>query len=201
MEILLNGSPLPVEGLDEDSRMSELLKIVEESLKGSGATVVDIVADGESYSPDDNIWLDDAKIVGFEKIELISATAQEMVRLAIQDGEEGLAHLEEMAGEVAADLRVGRVKDAMDRYLQFIDGIEWFSTMLKNADRAYAKEMSESSLESDRQNLISRLGEQTMAVQGAQEDEDWVGLADILEYEFPEILQDGKKFFERLLEI
>jgi len=123
-----------------------------------------------------------------------------MVRLAIQDGGEGLQHLEQLALETASDLRVGRIKDAMENYLQFIDGIEWFSTMLNNADRAFAAAMAESSIEPERQNLLERLTTQTEAVQSAQESEDWVGLADILEYEFPELLQDGKKLFERFLE-
>ncbi len=200
LEILLNGNSLPVEGLDKDSRLSELVSTVEESLKGSGSTIVDILADGQSISPDDSSRLDEARILDFEKIELVSATAQQMVELAVQDGGEGLEHLEEMAVEIAGELRVGRIKDAMDQYLGLIDGIEWFSTMLKNADRAFASVMAESSLESDRQNLISRLAEQTQAIQSAQEGEDWVGLADILEYEFPELFQDGRKLFERLLE-
>lgn len=200
MEILLNGKPLPVEGLDDDSRLSELVKTVEESLKGSGSTVVDILADGESLSPDDLEKLEETRVVAFTKIELICATAQEMVRLAIQDGGEGLQHLEQLALETASDLRVGRIKDAMENYLQFIDGIEWFSTMLNNADRAFAAAMAESSIEPERQNLLERLTTQTEAVQSAQESEDWVGLADILEYEFPELLQDGKKLFERFLE-
>lgn len=199
LEILLNGNSLPVEGLDEESRLSELVKTVEESLKGSGSTIVDILADGQSISPDDAEKLEEAKILGYEKIELVSATAQEMVRLAVQDGSEGLAHLEELALEVAGELRVGRIKDAMDQYLQFIDGVEWFTTMLRNADRAFASEMAETSMESERQALIDRLSEQTQAIQGAQESEDWVGLADILEYEFPELFQDGKQLFERLL--
>jgi len=201
LEILLNGKPLPIEGLDEDSRMSELVKTVEKSLLGSAMTIVDIVADGESYSPDESEKLDDMKLAQFDKIELVCATAQEMVRIAIQDGAEGLEHIEELSAEVANDLRVGRVKDAMDRYLHLIDGIEWLTTMLKNADRAYAAAMAESSLEFDRQSLIQRLAEQTEAVTNAQENQDWVGLADILEYEFPELFQDGKRLFERLLDI
>jgi hypothetical protein len=48
--------------------------------------------------------------------------------------------------------------------------------------------------------LISQLDEQTQAIQDAQETEDWVGLADILEYEFPEIFQSGQNLFERLLQ-
>lgn len=199
MEILLNGKPLELEGLDSDSRMSELITIVEESLKGSGATIVDIVADGCDLCPDDTEKLEELKILEFAKIELVCATAQEMIKLAVEDGSDILEHLLELTTDVSADLRVGKIKDAMEKYIQFLDGIEWFSTMLKNADKAFASAMAESSLESDRQGIITRLAEQTSGVQAAQEAEDWVGLADVLEYEFPEILEDGKHFFERIL--
>jgi hypothetical protein len=200
LEILVNGKPINIEGLESDTRLSELLITVEESLKGSGATVVDILVDGDLVSPEDIEKLEEVKIVDHQKIELLCATAGEMVRIAIEDGPDGLEHLEELALNVSADLRVGKIKDAMDNYLQFIDGIEWFTTMLKNADRAFAAAMAESSLESERQNLIARLSEQTQAIQSAQEGEDWVGLADILEYEFPELFQDGSRLFKKILE-
>jgi hypothetical protein len=158
------------------------------------------MVDGEQYSPDDSEKIEELKIIEFEKIEILCATAKEMVELAISDGQEGLEHLEELALEVSADLRVGKVKDAMDKYLNFIDGIEWFSTMLKNADRAFAAAMAESSAEAERQNLIARLNEQTGAIQGAQEGEDWVGLADILEYEFSELFEDGRSLFSKILD-
>jgi hypothetical protein len=72
--------------------------------------------------------------------------------------------------------------------------------MLKNADRAFAAAMAESSAEAERQNLIARLNEQTGAIQGAQEGEDWVGLADILEYEFSELFEDGRSLFSKILD-
>jgi len=37
------------------------------------------------------------------------------------------------------------------------------------------------------------------AVKSAQESEDWVGVADILEYEFPEIFSDARKLIETIL--
>ena len=89
----------------------------------------------------------------------------------------------------------------MDSYLEFVDGIEWLVTMLKSADLAFASNMAESSLESDRQALVQRLGEQMNQVQIAQEAQDWVGLADILEYEFPEILQDSRGFIKSILAV
>ncbi len=199
MEILLNGKTLEIEGIDSEVTVLELLESVEDSLNGTGATVVEIVLDEQIVSPDETEKIEDLKVASFSRIEFLAATAQDMVRAGFEDGEEGLQHLEELALEVAADLRIGKVKEAMESYLQFVDGIEWFVTMLKNADRAFASSMAESSLESERQACMTRLKEQMSSVQGSQEGEDWVGMADILEYEFPEILQDGKAFVKKVL--
>lgn len=199
MEILLNGKDLEIEGLDSEVTVLQLLESVEESLKGTGATVVEIALDEQICSPDEAEKLEELKVLAFSKIEFLAATAHDMVIAAFEDGEDGLQHLEELAAEVSADLRIGKIKEAMDVYLQFVDGIEWFVTMMKNADRAFASAMSENSLESERQGCIDRLAGQMSAVQLAQEGEDWVGMADILEYEFPEILQDGKSFIKKVL--
>jgi len=200
LEILLNGKDLEIEGLDSEVTVLQLLESVEESLNGTGATVVEIALDERIYSPDETDKIEELKVCSFSKVEFLAATAHDMVVAAFEDGEDGLQHLEELAAEVSADLRIGKIKEAMDSYLEFVDGIEWFVTMLKNADRAFASAMSESSLESERQNCLSRLAGQMSSVQGAQEGEDWVGMADILEYEFPEILQDGKAFIKKVLE-
>ncbi|NLF96931.1 MAG: hypothetical protein GX569_09355 [Candidatus Riflebacteria bacterium] len=199
MEILLNDNRLDIEGIGPEVTVLELLTTVEESLKGTQATVIEIILDEESYSADDVSEISTLKVMDYQKIELFTATAQDMVRAAFADGEAGLQHLEELAVEVASELRIGKVKEGMDSYLEFVDGIEWLVTMLKNADLAFASNMAESSLESDRQSLVQRLGEQMSQVQIAQEAQDWVGLADILEYEFPEILQDSKGFIKSIL--
>ena len=199
MEILLNDNRLDIEGISPEVTVLELLTTVEESLKGTQATVIEIILDEKSYSADDVSEISALKVMDYQKIELFTATAQEMVRAAFADGDAGLQHLEELAVEVASELRIGKVKEGMDSYLEFVDGIEWLVTMLKSADLAFASNMAESSLENDRQGLVQRLGEQMNQVQIAQEAQDWVGLADILEYEFPEILQDSRGFIKSIL--
>lgn len=199
MEILLNDNRLDIEGIGPEVTVLELLTTVEDSLKGTQATVIEIILDEKSYSADDVSEISTLKVMDYQKIELFTATAQEMVRAAFADGDAGLKHLEELAVEVASELRIGKVKEGMAGYLEFVDGIEWLVTMLKSADLAFASNMAESSLESDRQGLVQRLGEQMSQAQMAQEAQDWVGLADILEYEFPEILQDSKSFITSVL--
>lgn len=200
MKITLNETPVDIDGLTAETCLAELLDSIEDSLKGTGATVVEIVAGEKVYSPDQLDELQAIKVLEFEQIEFRAATAQEMVRLAIEDGGEGVQHLEDMALEISADLRIGQVKEAMDSYIEMVDGIEWFVTMVKNADRAFASAMAETSLESERQALIQRIAEQMNSIHQMQEGEDWVGMADVLEYEFPEIFSDGRDLFHKLLE-
>ena len=199
MNILLNGQTLAIEGLEPEVTVLQLLDTVEESLKGTGATVVEIILDGQSFSPDENEKIEELKVLSLKKIEFVAATIQEMVAGAFEDGEEGLRHLEEIALGVSADLRLGRVKEAMDSYLEFVDGIEWFIAILKNAEQAFAGNMTESSVEADRQAVMARLSEQVNSLQTAQEAEDWVGMADALEYEFPDVLREGKVLVKKIL--
>lgn len=199
MEILLNGNALDVEGINDGASVLELVQTVEEALKGSGRTVVDIILDGTWYSPDNPVTLGDLKITAYEKIELGAATAKEMVLEGFKDADEGVSYLENIAAEISSDLRLGRVKDAMGEYVKFVDGIEWVVAMFKNADRAFASNMAESSLEIEREAIMKRLTEQMAAIEIAQVQENWVEVADILEYEFSEIFTDVKGFVEKLL--
>lgn len=200
MEILLNGNPLEIEGIDDEATVLQLLKTIEDSLQGTGATIVELLLDEQAFSPDEAAKLEGLKVVGFDRVELIAATAEEMVQAAFEDGEDGIIHLEEIASEISSELRIGKIKVAMDNYIEFVDGIEWLVTMLEHADRAFAAKMAESSLEADRQALMDRMSEQMKNVKAAQEAEDWVGVADILEYEFPEIFADTKSLIKNILE-
>lgn len=199
MEILLNGNSLEVEGIDAEVTVLQLVKTVEESLKGSGSSIVELLLDGTSYCPDETEKIGELKVVDFAKVELIAASAVEMIQAAFEDGDAGITHLEEVAQQASSELRIGKIKSAMDHYIEFVDGVEWLVVMLNNADRAFAANMAESSVESERQSLLARISEQMAAVKSAQESEDWVGVADILEYEFPEIFSDARKIIETIL--
>jgi len=200
LEILLNGTPLEIEGIDSEVTILQLIEVVEESLKGTGSTVIEIILDGEAYSPDESDKLSELLLASFAKVEITAATATDMVRAAFEDGEAGVDHLEELAHAVASELRIGKIKPAMDSYVEFVDGVEWLVTMLNNAHRAFAAGMAESSVEADRQQLLVRMSEQMAGVQSAQESEDWVGVADILEYEFPEIFVEARRLIAKILE-
>lgn len=199
MEILLNGETLDIDGIDDTTTVLELIVEVEKALKGTERVVVDVILDGTWYAPDDKGFLGSNRLVSFGKIELGAASAREMVIEGFRDAMEGLLYAESLVESISSDLRLGLVKDGMAEYVRFMDAVEWIVAILKNADKAFASNMAESSLDLERETLLRRLTEQVMAIEVAQTQENWVDVADILEYEFNEIFADVKEFVKRIL--
>lgn len=199
MLVTLNANPLDISGIDENVKVLELVNLVEDSLKGSGRTLMRLFLDGKEYAIEDTEILEGLKLSAYEKAELVAENEAEVIKEAFEDGVEILLHLEEVAENVSSELRLGNIKEAMECQLELINGLEWFVTVIKNAHKAYAAKMAETDSENQRQELIAKVNEQISLAQSAQESEDWVGVADIVEYEFCEIFKQGRIFIAKLM--
>lgn len=198
MEIFLNDKPLSIDGIEENTTLLQLTDIIEDSLKGTGVTIFEVYADKKEYSPDNTDELDKIRLIEHQCIEIFTASAADMVKMGFKDADKTLEFLQSLSSEIASDLRIGSTKNAMAKYVDFLDGIEWLLTMLKNAYRAFAANMSESSVVLDKESLVKRLTEQTEQIRSGQEEQDWVGLADALEYEFPDIFSESKELIHKI---
>ena len=102
--------------------------------------------------------------------------------------------------EQAADLfRAGNEQEANKYYLQILDGIEWFSqvvSVIMSPDEGETElpDTDDESLEV-RQKKLTDLMSQMLE---ANENQDWVLLADILEYEMVPFYKDWEKILSKL---
>ena len=94
--ITINSNPLDISGIDEKVNVLELVNLVEESLKGSGATVMRVVLDGKEYSAEDTEKLENMKLIDYETADVISETAADVIQDAFCDSPEILFHLEDV---------------------------------------------------------------------------------------------------------
>lgn len=198
MLITLNGSPLDIDGIEENVKVFELVQLVENELKGSNATVMRIFLDGQEFTAD-NPKLAELQLMAYEKAELVASSAADVVREAFADSTEILLHLEDVAGKVASELRLGKVNSAMQKYVELVDGLAWFVTVINDTEKAYAGKMAESSYEAERQELVAKSKEQFKEALKAQENKDWVGVADIVEYEYCEIFRNARALIAKLM--
>ena len=102
--------------------------------------------------------------------------------------------------EQAADLfRTGNEQEANKYYLQILDGIDWFSqvvSVIMSPDEGETElpDTDDESLEV-RQKKLTDLMSQMLE---ANENQDWVLLADILEYEMVPFYKDWEKILSKL---
>lgn len=198
MNILLNGEPITIDGITPDVTLADLVELISTELKDSGAAVMEVVADDTRLSADQTDVLSSHKLVEYQTVEILTATARDLLEMALEEGPDVFDFIDERALSVASDLRIGKIKEAMERQLETLDGLEWLSSILKNLAVGFAPEMSERSIESSRAQLMEQLAVQMTALQKAHENNDWVGLADILEYEIPPITARARELFDEL---
>lgn len=198
MNILLNGQPIDVDGITPEVTLAHLVDAMREELSGQGLTLIEVVADESRCNPDDLGQLGGKRAQDCGTIEIIAATAKQLLTMGVNDSAVVLPHLEESALGIAGNLRIGKVKEAMDAFLELVDGLEWLATMLINLEKGYAASMQESGLELRRKQLLTRINEHLTTLRASQENQDWVGLADILEYEFPDLFKESLDLFQTL---
>ncbi len=198
MEIFLNGDSLEIDGMSPATTLSEIIEVVQESLKETGVSIMEIVADGKSFSPDDPEQLSRTTIQDFQKIEITALTPAEIVIQAVSDREANFGHIEGLASSIAENLRIGKTREAMESLVEIMDCLDWLTTMLGNLEKGFIKNLQENELELRRSDISRRLLDQIKNLRETQENRDWVGAADILEYEFPEIFSDCRKLFDEV---
>ena len=90
----------------------------------------------------------------------------------------------------AADLfRMGNEQEANKFYLQIIDGIDWFSQVVLTIINAQQHVLDGQSLE-ERQKKLNELMGQMLE---ANKNQDWVLMADLLEYEMVPFYEEWQK--------
>ena len=188
--------------------------VAQEESDFEGETVSAILDAMVQQTPDSyirRIWLDDQEFPSddrealqkkpsdIDSLEVELANLKDLVATNLANALDYLKKL--IPGfEQAADLfRAGNEQEANKYYLQILDGIEWFSqvvSVIMSPDEGETKlpDTDDESLEV-RQKKLTDLMSQMLE---ANQNQDWVLLADILEYEMVTFYKDWEKILSKL---
>jgi len=175
MKISINGAEK-----EESSFQGETLKeVLDEIVKSHKDTYIRRVwLEGQevSSSAQDTLM---TSIASIELLELELANLKDLVATNLGNAKEYLEKL--IPGfQKAADLfRLGNEQEAHKFYLQILDGIDWFSQVVQTIVVSREKDLEGEKLK-DRQEKLTGLMTQMLE---ANQNKDWVLLADLLEYE------------------
>ena len=175
MKISINGAET-----EESSFQGETLReVLDEIVKSHQGTYIRRVwLDGQevSTSASDTLM---SPVSSIELLELELADLKDLMANNLGNAKEYLEKL--IPGfQKAADLfRMGNEQEAHKFYLQILDGIDWISQVVQTVVNSRNKELEGQDLK-DRQGRVTGLMTQMLE---ANQNQDWVLLADLLEYE------------------
>ena len=195
MRISINGAET-----EESSFQGETLKeVLDEIVKShSGTYIRRVWLDGQEVSSSAPDTLMSA-VSSVELLELELADLKDLMANNLSNAKEYLEKL--IPGfQKAADLfRMGNEQEAHKFYLQILDGIDWFSQVVSvimqpEDGEAELPDADGESLQV-RQKKLTDLMSQMLE---ANQNKDWVLLADILEYEMVPFYKDWENILSKL---
>ena len=195
MKVSING----VEQQESEFQGDTLGEILDSMVKQTpGSYIRRIWLDEKEAPPDDPETLQ-KNPSEIQSLEVELAELKDLVANNITNAQEYLKKL--IPGfEKAADLfRTGNEQEANKYYLQILDGIDWFSQVVNIVLKPDQSEVALPGTENEsfeaRQEKFTGLMSQMLE---ANKNQDWVLLADVLEYEMVPFYKDWEKILSKL---
>jgi hypothetical protein len=190
MKIFINGAEtqdVPFQG----GTLEEVLHAILNSRKDSYIRRVWLDGKEASSNTQDTLKTSTASV---ESLELELALLQDLVANNLTNAKEYLEKL--VPGfQKAADLfRMGNEQAANQYYLQILEGIDWFSQVLLTIVNAQADIFKEQTLE-EREKKLTEFMAQMLE---ANQNQDWVLMADLLEYEMAPFYKDWQEVLSQI---
>ena len=175
MKISINGVETQ-EATFQGETLAEVLHAILNSRRDSYIRRVWMDGQEASSNTQDTLKTSTASV---ELLELELALLQDLVVNNLTNAREYLEKL--IPGfQKAADLfRMGNEQEANQYYLQILDGVDWFSQVILTIVNAQENIFEAQSLEERQKKLTDLMGQMLEA----NKNQDWVLLADLLEYE------------------
>ena len=190
MKISINGAETQDPSFQGET-MEEVMNAIVKSRQNS--YIRRVWLDGQEVSSDSqDILKTSPTSVGLLELEL--AKLQDLLANNLTNAKDYLVRL--IPGfQKAADLfRMGNEQEANQYYLQVLDGIEWFSQVVIIIVSTLENKSEEKSLE-ERQKKLTDLMSQMLE---ANQNQDWVLMADLMEYEMIPFYKDWEAVLSRI---
>lgn len=190
MKISINGAETQ-EASFQGGTLGEVLHAILNSRKDSYIRRIWLDGQEASSNTQDTLKTSTASV---ESLELELALLQDLVANNLTNAKEYLEKL--VPGfQKAADLfRMGNEQEANQYYLQILEGIDWFSQVLLTIVNAQVDIFKEQTLE-ERQKKLTEFMAQMLE---ANQNQDWVLMADLLEYEMAPFYKDWQEVLSQI---
>jgi len=191
MKIFINGQAIEPEKVHGEN-LEEILRDIQDN-HVSGSIVGDILVNGKSYQEDVPHAALEISHEEIQTLELTTRSVEEIAWHFIENGQNIVDSLINALPKIVELFRLGDETEANEHYLHFLESMQLLMNMI-----GYSKQALEINFHHEYGNQgsieqkMERFSEVMSELLRIQEQNDWIYLADILEYELSRELNDLK---------
>jgi hypothetical protein len=192
--IIVDGQRRPLE-VTSFENLEQILDKIMEGQDMHNRVVTDVLVNNENFSEIYPHQAEDIDASEIDRVEIISVAAKEMAQDIARELYKVVTLMAKAGQQVAMFFRQANDGDALELYTDLLEVNRDFLTMigvLKNEFAVGSSSEFEKSLES-----LSALFTEMIEI---QENEDWILLADLLEYEYLPLVEKTKAIVAQLRE-
>jgi hypothetical protein len=195
VKLLINGKEKIVSCSGDN--LGDLLVHIEKNDVAQGSVVRSIQIDGQEFAPDEPAT-QKIPLSEIETLEIEISTLPDIINKNIENADAYLIRLIPGIEKSVELFRMGNEQEANKFFLNIIDGIDWLSQVLDMV--LAAKEISPDTVFNGKsvQDRRASLVDFTQQMVDANKNQDWVLLADLLEYEILPYYQEWSDLLPQL---
>jgi hypothetical protein len=195
MKLLINGKEKTVSCTGES--LGDLLLYIDKNDVARGSVVRSIQIDGKEFPPDESATRQ-MSLSKIETLEIEISTLPEIINKNIENADAYLIRLIPGIEQSVELFRMGNEQEANKFFINIIDGIDWLSQVLDMI--LAAKGISSDTVFNGKtiQDRRTSLVVFTQQMVDANKNQDWVLLADLLEYEILPYYEEWSNFLPQL---
>ncbi len=175
----INGVQFPFDSAF--STWNDLLNDLETHRISKGNAISNVFFDGEEISQFQHREILERSLNTVNTIQIATSSIQDMVKEAIADAGNYQSTLQNAMLESAELFRLQNLKDANSRLSEIFQGIKMFIALMKGLELQCSGQAQMDSTLVDK--LIEELGPTLESLIESQNQQDWILVADILEFE------------------
>ena len=190
MNIYIDNSKLDFQ-IEIDDTLDTIVKSVEEFAKNNGRVVVEVKVDGKDLGE-----LENKGIATIEDIEFFTKSGRIIALEAIQEMNAYIERLKNGSKQLVDEINNGDGGKISQMTLDAIDGLEWIYNILYSIENISTINYTEIGF----QKTFDKYQDIIMDILESLEDKDEMLLADLMEYEIPDIVEEIKEFLPKIYE-
>lgn len=197
MEIILDGKAIADELTGEN--LMDMLQDLAEKRLGDDLAIRELLINGSPYEEAVHGAPEEISRQAIQRLEIETIGTRDLALGFLQNFPPTLATLAEAIEKVAELFRIGDEQTANEEYLQFLEALEILLETLQQSSDALGLDMERIHADGvSAQHRLERLAGLTTEMLAAQEQDDWVLLADLLQYDLKPEMNAWAKLMEQM---